>query len=100
MACTMTFLVLGYDGVDLEAPARRAAARPAHLATAQRLRAAGHFLEGGALLDEGGKMVGSMLLMEFPTRAELDAWLVTDAYSVGGVWKDVTVHPFRRVQFD
>jgi len=96
----MTFLVLGYDGADAEAPARRAAARPAHLSTAQRLKAAGHFLEGGALLDEGGKMVGSMLLMEFPSRAELDAWLAADAYSVGGVWREVTVWPFRRVSFE
>lgn len=96
----MTFLVLGYDGVDAEGPARRAAARPAHLATAQRLRAAGHFLEGGAILDDTGQMRGSMLLMEFPSRAELDAWLSTDAYTLGGVWKDVTVWPFRRVHFD
>ncbi len=96
----MTFLVLGYDGVDPEAPARRAAARPAHLATAQRLRAAGHFLDGGAILDDMGKMVGSMLLMEFPSRAELDAWISADAYTTGGVWKDVTVRPFRRVNFD
>ena len=96
----MTFLVLGYDGADAEAPARRAAARSTHLSTAQRLKTAGHLLEGGAILDDAGKMVGSMLLMEFPTRAELDAWLVSDAYSVGGVWKDVTVRAFRRVHFD
>jgi uncharacterized protein YciI len=96
----MTFLVLGYDGTDTDAPARRAAARPAHLATAKRLKAAGHFLDGGAILDDAGKMQGSMLLMEFPSRAELDAWLSADAYTVGAVWKDVTVRAFRRVQFD
>jgi uncharacterized protein len=96
----MTFLVLAHDGVDAQAPARRAAARPAHLASAKALKAAGHFLDGGALLDEGGKMVGSMLLMEFETRAEFDAWLSADAYTKGGVWKDVTVSPFRRVHFD
>jgi uncharacterized protein YciI len=96
----MTFLILGYDGVDAEAPARRAAARPAHLATARRLKAAGHFLEGGAILDDAGQMRGSMLLMEFPSRAELDAWLSSDAYTLGGVWKDVTVRDFRRAQLD
>jgi uncharacterized protein len=96
----MTFLVLGYDGVDAEAPARRAAARPAHLAAAQRLKAAGHFLDGGAMVDDSGRMTGSMLMMEFPSRAELDAWLSADAYTLGGVWKDVTVHTFRRVKFD
>jgi len=96
----MTFLVIAYDGSDTDAPARRAAARTAHLATAKRLKAAGHFLEGGAILDDAGKMVGSMLLMEFPTRAELEAWRSADAYTVGGVWKDVTVLPFRRAQLD
>ena len=96
----MTFLVLGYDGADAEAPARRAAARAAHLATAKRLKAAGHFLEGGAILDDTGAMRGSMLLMEFPSRAELDAWLSADAYTVGGVWKDVVVRAFRRAQLD
>jgi uncharacterized protein YciI len=96
----MTFLVLAHDGADLEAPARRAAARPAHLATVQRLKAAGHFLEGGAMLDDTGRMTGSMLMMEFPSRAELDAWLTADAYTVGGVWKDVIVQSFRRVKLD
>jgi uncharacterized protein len=96
----MTFLVLAHDGVDSEAPARRAAARPAHLATALRLRAAGHFLEGGAILDDGGRMIGSMLVMEFPSRAELEAWLAADPYSTGRVWKDVAVRPFKRLQFD
>ncbi|HXX32453.1 MAG TPA: YciI family protein [Myxococcaceae bacterium] len=96
----MVFLVLGYDGVDPEAPARRAAARPAHLATLTRLRAAGHFLDGGAILDDSGRMVGSMLILDFPSRAELDAWLSADAYTTGRVWKDVNVRPFRRLTFD
>jgi uncharacterized protein len=93
----MTFLVLAYDGVDAGAPARRAGARPAHLASTRVLKGAGHFLDGGAILSDSGEMVGSMLLMEFATRAEFDDWLAADAYTVGGVWKDVTVRPFRRV---
>ena len=96
----MVFLVLGYDGSDTDAPARRAAARPAHLATVKRLKAAGHFLDGGAILDEAGRMVGSMLVMDFPSRAELDAWIAADAYTVGRVWQQVTVQPFRRLTLD
>lgn len=96
----MIFLVLGYDGADPDAPARRAAARPAHLATVKRLKAAGHFLDGGAMLDEAGRMVGSMLVMDFPSRAELDAWIAADAYTVGRVWQEVTVQPFRRLTLD
>ena len=96
----MTFLVLGYDGTDLDAPMRRAAARPAHLETVKRLKAAGHFLDGGAILDDAGRMVGSMLVMDFPSRAELDAWIAADAYTVGRVWQEVSVRPFRRLVLD
>jgi uncharacterized protein len=40
-------------------------------------------------------MVGSMLLLEFPARKDLDAWLVQDPYVTDGVWDEVEVHPFR-----
>jgi uncharacterized protein len=40
-------------------------------------------------------MVGSMLLVEFPDRGGLDAWLEADPYVTGGVWKEIEVRPFR-----
>jgi uncharacterized protein len=52
-------------------------------------------LVGGAILSEVGDMVGSMLLLEFPARKDLDAWLVQDPYVTDGVWDEVEVHPFR-----
>ena len=62
----MQFLVTAYDGTDAAAIDRRSAARTTHLAGVTRLKEAGNFIEGGAILDTDGKMIGSTLYMEFP----------------------------------
>ena len=87
------FLVTAQDGSDAEAPARRAAARPAHLAGIGTL--GGAMILGGAMLDDAGTPVGSTMVVEFPDRAALDAWIAADPYTVAGVWRSVTVVPFR-----
>lgn len=92
----MEFLVIAYDGRDAEAPARRQAVREAHLENARRLAAAGHIIEGGAILDEDGTMIGSAVIVDFPSRATLDDWLKNDPYVTGEVWRTVEVRPFRR----
>jgi uncharacterized protein len=92
----MHFAIIGYDGQDAEAPARRLAARQAHLDLFQRLYEAGTFLFGSALLDEAGNMIGSLIVAEFPTLEALHKdWLDTEPYVAGNVWKDITIHPTR-----
>ena len=91
----MQFLVIAYDGTDPGAPTRRQAVRDAHLVGARKLTAEGHFLIGGAILDDDGQMIGSTVIAEFPTRADLDAWLQSDPYVTGGVWQKIEVKPFR-----
>ncbi len=91
----MQWLIIARDGADDDAPARRRAARPAHLENAARLQAKGHLLVGGALTDEAGSMVGSAAVAQFATRAELDHWLATDPYVTQGVWRDIEVIPYR-----
>jgi hypothetical protein len=91
----MRFLVVATDGTDDEAQARRRAARPAHLEAIQPYVDAGNVLVGGAILSEDGEMAGSMLLVEFPDRDALDAWMRRDPYVTGDVWREVEVHPFR-----
>lgn len=91
----MQFLVIALDGKDEEAATRRQAAREAHLAGVRKLKAAGHMLTGGAILDNGGNMVGSACLVEFDSRQDLDGWLDEDPYVTGDVWRDITVMPFR-----
>lgn len=92
----MQYLILAYDGTDPGALDRRLAVRPRHLEVARAMADAGTLREGGALLDEEGRMVGSMAIVEFADRADLDRWLETDPYVTGGVWQDIQVRPYRR----
>ena len=91
----MQFLVVAYDGKDEDAKARRAAARPSHLAGARELKEAGNIIVGAAILDENEEMIGSTLCVEFESRADLDEWLANDPYVTEGVWKDIAVQPIR-----
>lgn len=91
----MEFLVLGYDGNDEHALERRLAVRPAHVELAHKLIAEGVLLYGGAILDDGGNMVGTTLVFDFPSRAELDAWLKVEPYVSGNVWQRIEVRRFK-----
>jgi uncharacterized protein len=89
------FVVIAWDGSGPGAHDRRRAVRPAHLEGIRPRVERGELLVGGAVLAEAGEMTGSVLIMDFPTRAELDAWLAADPYVTGGVWERVEVRPFR-----
>ncbi len=89
------YLVTAQDGTDSEAIARRMAARPAHMENIAPMVADGRLKAGGALLDDDGHMIGSVVIADFATRVDLDHWLATDPYITGGVWKTIDVKPFR-----
>ena len=74
----MEFLVMAYDGKDPDAKARRVRARQAHLDGVRGMKEVGTFINGGAILDDNGEMVGSTLYMDFPSRTALDQWLASD----------------------
>lgn len=42
-------------------------------------------------------MVGSVLVLDFATRAELDAFLAGDPYAKAGLFETVTVLPYKKV---
>jgi uncharacterized protein len=91
----MQFLVIAKDGTDEGALERRQQKRPAHLTGIGPLVDSGNVLVGEAILSGTGDMVGSMLLVEFPAREDVDAWLARDPYVTDGVWREVEVRPFR-----
>tara|TARA_B100000315_G_scaffold243102_1_gene266095 strand:- start:2279 stop:2569 length:291 start_codon:yes stop_codon:yes gene_type:complete len=93
----MEFLVMAYDGKDGEAKMRRLRARSAHLNNIAVLKETGEFINGGAILNDQGDMIGSTLYLNFESRSELDRWLQSDPYVIGGVWIDVNVMPIRLV---
>ncbi len=82
----MQFLVIGLDGTDNDAINRRLAARPRHIELGNELMKKGNFWFGAALTDEQGKMIGSVLIMNYANREELQAWLDIEPYMTEGVW--------------
>ncbi len=50
-----------------------------------------HVICAGGLLDEEGKMKGSVLIMAFDTRKELDDYLAGEPYVTEHVWEEVDV---------
>ena len=95
------FLVTLYDGADAEAPARRQAARPAHLEGLKGNVANGKLVFGGPVFDdaqgETSKPIGSFLLVECATRADVDALIANDPYTKANVWQRVEIKPTRLV---
>jgi uncharacterized protein len=44
-------------------------------------------------LDENERMIGSVLIVDFPTRDALDEWLKIEPYVVGDVWRRIETTP-------
>ena len=91
----MQFVVTGRDGNDPDALARRLAARAAHLKLGDEMRARGEALFGVAILDADQKMIGSIYVVDFPTREKLEEWLAIEPYVAGKVWQTIDVQPCR-----
>ena len=89
----MQFILIAYDGSDEAALDRRLAVRPAHLESAHKLVAEGKWLYAAGILDDDGKMIGSMILCDYPSREALEEeWLKNEPYITGKVWEKITIH--------
>lgn len=71
----------------------RTTIRPDHRAylaqAAQRMAFAGPLTS-----DDGQITLGSLLAMDFPDRAAVDAWLKDEPFTVAGVYEEPVVHVF------
>ena len=92
----MQFMIKAYDGEGMLE--RRMAVRPSHLEGMKKLL--DHIVCAGGLLDEEGKPKGSVLVMEFPDRAALDAYLASEPYVVEHVWDRIEVEVMNVVILD
>lgn len=82
---------------------RRLAARPDHLARLETLRDEGRLVLAGPhpAIDsedpgEAG-FTGSLVVAEFDSLKEAQAWADADPYMIAGVYAKVTVKPFKKV---
>ena len=96
MGPRVAYAVIAHDGTDAEAPARRAAVRPRHLEKLRGEMTTGRLLLGGAILDApDGTMIGSMVVLDLPDEAAVQAWLASEPYAAEGVWRDIRIERWR-----
>ncbi len=97
----MLYAIIGEDVPNGQA--KRAAARPAHLAHIDELVEAGRVILAGPFPgidspDPGpAGMVGSLIVAEFESLEAAQVWIDADAYVTQGVFGKVTVRPFKQV---
>ncbi|KXS38932.1 MULTISPECIES: YciI family protein [Modicisalibacter] len=97
----MLYAILSEDVKDsLE---KRKAARPDHLARLEKLRDEGRLVLAGphpavdAEDPADAGFTGSLVVAEFDSLADAQAWADADPYMIAGVYTRVTVKPFKKV---
>ncbi|GLT21449.1 hypothetical protein GCM10007933_09010 [Zoogloea oryzae] len=96
----MLYVLIGEDAPgSLD---KRLAARPEHVARLQALQAEGRLVLAGPCPavdspDPGpAGFTGSVIIAEFPSLADAEAWAAADPYMTTGVFARCTVKPFRK----
>lgn len=97
----MLYAIIGEDVEDsLE---RRQGARPNHIARLEQLKNEGRLVISGPLpaLDSEDPgpagFTGSVIIAEFDSLAAARRWADADPYIQAGVYRQVTVKPFKKV---
>ena len=97
----MLYSIVGTDKAD--SLADRLAARPDHLARLQQLKQQGRLILAGPnpAIDspdpgEAG-FSGSLIVAEFDSLEQAQAWADEDPYMTSGVYQQVSVKPFNKV---
>ncbi|MDC8831742.1 YciI family protein [Alteromonas gilva] len=97
----MYYMICATDKPDTLA--QRLAARPAHLARLNALKEEGKLLIAGPFPaidseDPGAAgFTGSLVVAEFASLDEANAWAGADPYIEAGVYGDVVVKPYKKV---
>lgn len=86
----MLFMIRGHDAD--RGPVIRQQEKDSHLRwVEQRL---GAIRLAGPLLDDSGRMVGSLFLIEAEDRAEAERLIGEDPYYRAGLWREIEIEPF------
>lgn len=89
------YLITAYDYTDEGALKRRMDVRPHHLDGARELKANGNYVLGGAMLSEDGKMMGSIMILQFEDEEQLEAWKQSEIYITQKIWESFDIKPFK-----
>jgi uncharacterized protein len=72
----------------------RKTTRDAHLAYIEET---GVVSQAGPLLDAGGEMCGSLIIIDVENQAAAENWAAGDPYATAGLFEKVEIRPWRRV---
>ncbi|WOE30454.1 MULTISPECIES: YciI family protein [unclassified Acinetobacter] len=79
---------------------KRLAIRPQHLARLSQLDAEGRLIVAGAMPKDPNNpqagFYGSTIIVDFDSRAALDAWLAEEPFLKEGVYSQIDVKPFNK----
>ncbi|MBQ9196481.1 MAG: hypothetical protein IJ157_04475 [Clostridia bacterium] len=92
----MQFIIKAYDGAGMLE--KRMAVRPRHLEGMGKMSE--HIICAGGLLDDAGKMKGSVLILDYPSREDVDAYLAQEPYVLEHVWEKIDIEPLNVVIID
>ena len=96
----MQFIITAYDGKDSAAGARRNAAREQHLEGVKKAIKEGRHLFAASILDDDGNMIGSMMVVDYPSLEVLkNEWLDCEPYVTGNVWHEIEIKPCKVPEF-
>ena len=96
----MFYVIIGQDTPD--SLQKRLASRPAHVARLQTLQELGRLMLAGPFPavdaeDPGAAgYTGSLIIAEFASLPEAQAWADAEPYLASGVYSAVSVRPFRK----
>ncbi len=91
-----TFVMIGWDG--LEGPDRRDVHRRAHVDHITSLDRSGRIVFAGPIRDDtGAKSIGAVIVFGADDLDEARRTVDSDPYVAGGVFKTVSVSPFKTV---
>ncbi len=91
----MQFVITAHDGKDMLE--KRMSVRPRHLENMVKIKETGSVICAGGILDEAGRPIGSVLVVDFADKELLDAYLASEPYIQEKVWEDVRVEPMNVV---
>ncbi len=88
----MQFAVIAHDYKDEKAFERRMSVREKHLKFADKMHQQGKWLCASALLDDDGKMNGTIIFCDYPSEEDLrKEWLENEIYVTGNVWDKIII---------
>ena len=96
----MFYAIIGQDVPD--SLALRLVSRPAHVARLQALQAQGRLMLAGPFpavdAEDPGTAgyTGSLIIAEFASLTDAQAWADAEPYLASGVYSQITVRPFKK----